>query len=117
MGKLEEVLPDELKKSAIACGNELVLPFAEAAAAILIAADHQVAVLGVDAFEVRPDGLATVALFDPSSKIVFTADWKAYVALMNAESSRWLKEHRLGKNHGYILTSASESEFANLKVS
>ena len=117
MSKLEEVLPDELKRSAIASGNELVLPFAEASAAILIATDHQVAILGVDAFEVRPDGLATVALFDPSCKIAFTGDWKAYVALMNAESGRWLTEHRLGQNHGYILTSASECEFAKLKVS
>ena len=76
MGKLEEVLPDELKKSAIASGNELVLPFAEASAAILIAADHQIAVLGVDAFEVSTGWLATVALFDPSCKIAFTDDWK-----------------------------------------
>lgn len=117
MGRLEEVLPDELKKSAIACGGELVLPFPEASAAILVATDHEVAVLGVDAFEVRPDGLATVALFDASRNNAFTGDWKAYMALLNAECSRWLKEHRLGRNHGYILSSASESEFANLKVS
>jgi hypothetical protein len=45
-----------LKKSAIASGDELVLPFAEASTTILVATDHQVAVLGVDAFEVRPDG-------------------------------------------------------------
>jgi hypothetical protein len=88
VGKLEEVLPDELKKGAIASGNELLLPFAEASAAILLATEHQVAVLGVDAFEVRPDGLATVALFDPSCNIALTGDWKAYVTLVNAESSR-----------------------------
>jgi hypothetical protein len=51
VGKLEEVLPDELKRSAVAFGNELVLPFAEASAAILIATDHQVAILGVDALD------------------------------------------------------------------
>jgi hypothetical protein len=34
---------------------------------------------------------------------------------MNAEADRWLKEHRLGENHGYVLTSASEREFAGLK--
>jgi len=34
---------------------------------------------------------------------------------MNAEADRWLKERRLGENHGYILTSASEREFASLK--
>jgi hypothetical protein len=116
VGKLEEVLPDDLKKSAIASGNELVLPFAEATAATLIATDHQIAVLGLEAFEVRPDGLATVALFDASLNNAFTGEWKAYVPLMNGECSQWLQEHRLGENHGYILSSASESEFANLKV-
>ena len=117
VGKLEEVLPDGLKESAIASGSELVLSFAGATAAILIATDHQVAILGVDAFEIQPDGLGTVALFDASRNNAFTGDWKAYVALLNAECSRWLNEHRLGENHGYILTSASESEFANLKTS
>jgi hypothetical protein len=52
---------------------------------------------------------------DASSYTVFTGDWKAYVAMLNAEAERWLKEHRLGENHGYILTSASESEFVVLK--
>ena len=67
MRKLEAVLPKELRKSAIfLSGDELVLSFAAASAAIVIATEHQVAVLGVDAFEVQSDGLATVALFDPS---------------------------------------------------
>jgi hypothetical protein len=54
---------------------------------------------------------------DASSYTLFTGDWKAYVATMNAEADRWLKEHRLGENHGYILTSASEREFASLQKS
>jgi hypothetical protein len=74
MGKLESVL---LKKSAIfLSGEELVLPFAEATAAILIATDHQIAVLGVDALEVQSDGLATVALFDPLAISLSTATGK-----------------------------------------
>jgi hypothetical protein len=117
VGRLEEVLPDVLKKTAIASGNELVFPFAEATEAILIATDHQIAVLGLEAFEIQTDGLVTVALCDPSRNNPFSGDWKAYVAIMNDECSRWLVEHRLGENHGYILTSASESEFADLKVS
>lgn len=76
MGRLKEILSHELKKSAIPFGDELVLPFAEASAAVLIATEHEVAVLGVDAFEVRPDGLATIALFDASSNNAFTGDWK-----------------------------------------
>jgi hypothetical protein len=33
---------------------------------------------------------------------------------MNTEAEHWIKLPRLGENHGYILTSASEAEFASL---
>jgi hypothetical protein len=112
LGELERLLPDELKDSALTTGNELVLPYGEALAAIVIATKHQIAVLGLDAFEVRNDGLQTVYLADASSYILFTGDWRAYVAALNGEAERWLKEHRLGEKHGYILTSTSEREFA-----
>jgi hypothetical protein len=52
---------------------------------------------------------------DASSYTVFTGDWKAYVATMNAEADCWIRKHPLGENHGYILTSASEREFAGGK--
>jgi hypothetical protein len=116
LGELERLLPDELKDSALATGNELVLPYGEALAAIVIATKHQIAVLGLDAFEVRNDGLQTVYLADASSHILFTGDWRAYVAALNSEAERWLKDHRLGENHGYILTSTSEREFAANKA-
>jgi hypothetical protein len=96
VGELECILPDELKNGALASGNELVLPYAEALAAIAIATNHQIAVLGLDAFEVRTDGLRTIYLGDASRYIPFTGDWRAYVANLNAEADRWLKEHRLG---------------------
>jgi hypothetical protein len=115
MGELERILPDELKRGAVLCGNELVLPYSAALSAIEVATKHQVAVLGLDAFEVRKDGLLTVNMVDPSRYIPFTGDWRAYVAAMNAEAERWLKEHRLGENHGYILSSTSETEFTDLK--
>jgi hypothetical protein len=114
VGKLEDILPNEFKKTAMAFGNELLLPFVHASAAIRLATEHQIAILGIDAFEVQPDGLATVYLSDPSSHIKFTGDWKSYVTTMNAECDRWLEDHRLGAKYGYILTSASENEFINL---
>lgn len=116
MGELECIFPDELKNCAIASGNELVLPYAEALAAVLIATKHQIAVLGLEAFEVQKDGLRTVYLADASSYIRFAGDWGAYVTDLNLEAERWLKEHRLGENHGYILTSASERELALAKT-
>ena len=117
MGELEQILPKELTDAALGSRNEVVLPYVEALKAIVIATRHQIAVLGLEAFEVRENGLLTVAMADASSRIVFTGEWKAYVATMNAEADRWLRENRLGQNCGYILTSASESEFTQLKRS
>lgn len=84
---LERLLPDTLKNGAVWSGDELVLQYAEALRAIAIASEHQIAVLGLEAFEVREDGLQTVDLADASSYICFAGNWTAYVARMNAEPS------------------------------
>jgi hypothetical protein len=114
MGELERVFPDDLKKAAVSCGRELVLPYAEALSGIAIATEHLIAVLGLESFEVRQDGLQPVDYSGYDRNIAFTGDWKTYVAAINSEAERWISEHRVGENHGYILTSASESEFASL---
>jgi hypothetical protein len=121
MSALENALPDDLKRHALKLENdltsprtELVLPYAEALKAIAIASEYQIAILGLEAFEVQREGLLTVDLADASAYIPFTGDWGAYVAKMNAEAERWIKEHPLGENHGYILSSTSEKEFASL---
>jgi hypothetical protein len=121
MGALENVLPEDVKNrvfrllaDSTSPHPELVLPFADALRAIEIASEHQIAVLGLEAFEVRKNGVLTVGLADASRYIGFTSDWKAYVGKMNPEAERWIREHPLGENHGYILTSASQDEFARL---
>jgi hypothetical protein len=115
MGALEDVLPEELKRNVLfRSGDELVLLYAQALQAVAIATENNIAILGVDAFEVRKDGLWTVNMDDASGRIDFTGDWTAYVAKMNSEADRWIRENPLGENFGYIITSASESEFARL---
>lgn len=115
MGDLEKILPDEIRGSTLWPGNELVLPHAEASSAVGIATEQQIAILGFEAFEVRKDGLLTVDLNDPSAHISFAGDWLAYVVAMNTEADHWIKEHRYAANHGYILTSASKSEFDQIQ--
>ena len=114
MGELERNLPHELTKDAVLCGDELVLPYIDASRAIAIATQHQIAVLGVESFEVRKDGFQIVDYTGYDRHISFAGDWKGYVAAMNGEAERWIKEHPLGENHGYILTSASKQEFDKL---
>ena len=115
MSDLEAALPQSLKRAAIWSGEELVLPHAQAVSAIKVATDSKIAILGIEAFEVRTDGLLTVDLADASGRIPFAGEWQAYVARLNAEALQWINEHRFGENHGYILTSASRREFEMLR--
>ena len=115
MNDLERALPRDLVERGNLCGNEFVFPFDAAFRVIGFATKHQIAILGLEAFEVQKDGLLTVDLADASRYVSFTGDWNAYVVAMNAEAARWIEEHRLGEKHGYILSSASENEFASLK--
>jgi hypothetical protein len=113
MGDLESVLPDDLKKKAIPSGHEIVFAYDEALSAIGIATDHEIAVLGLESFEVRNDGLQPVDYSGYEFRV--TGSWSEFVKTNNVEAERWIKEHPLGENHGYILTSTSKNEFASLK--
>jgi hypothetical protein len=116
VGALDHILPEDVKKRAVAIGNELILPYEDALTAIATATEHQIAVLGFDSGEVVEDGFRVVDYTGYDRDINFTGDWNAYVAAINAEAERWIKAHRLGKNHGYILTSTSQEEFSRIKL-
>lgn len=116
MRELDRLLPDDLNDLSIRCGGEFVLPYAQTLRAIRVATEHRIAILGLEAFEVQKEGLLTVGMADASSYIPFKGDWGAYVVALNDEAERWVRTHRLGENHGYILTSASQKEFLSLKV-
>jgi hypothetical protein len=123
MGALEDLLPEEITRESKQFGDsgppdsrEFVLPYFHALAAITIATNHDIAILGVDSHGIRRDGLATLGLSDASSAIKFDGDWRTYVLRLNAEATKWVTEHRLLENHGYILTSASKEEFKQLNL-
>jgi hypothetical protein len=113
---LDRILPEGLRGRSIRTGNELLLPYDEALIAIRIANEHEIAVLGLEAFEVQKEGLLTIDMVDPSNYVPFTGNWRQYVDTINAESVRWLREHQLGEDHGYILTSTSFDEFSKLRA-
>jgi len=115
VGRLDRLRPEVMKRRALAIGNELILSYDDALAAIRLATQHQVAVLGFDAGEVVADGFR-IADYSAYKEVPFTGDWKAYAAAMNAIAEQWIKEHPLGENYGYILTSTSQEEFAKPDV-
>jgi hypothetical protein len=117
MGALENLFPEKLKRAALdsSCGD-LILPYREALAAIEIATDHKIAILGVDSHEVRNGSILTHDLSDGSGQFKFTGDWTAYVQLLNSTARDWIIAHPLlGENQGYILTSSSKTEFDALR--
>jgi hypothetical protein len=116
MGELENLLPAELKSRATKCGNELLLPYADALTAVAVANRHRIGVLGIESFQIRADGLfATVSYTDYDRSIRFSGDWNEYVASLNTKAEQWIEENRLGTNHGYSLASTSEAEFQELQ--
>jgi|SRR5579862_2986663 hypothetical protein len=119
MGALENLLPEEIKRASLQLGNgevEFLLPYLEALAAIEIATKNEIAILGVDSHEIRQGSVLTIGLQDGSSTIKYSGDWCAFVQRLNSAARDWVIEHPLGKNHGYILTSASKEEFGRPSV-
>jgi hypothetical protein len=112
---LNRALSEDIRLRSVAIGNELILSYEDALVAIGIATEHEIAVLGFDSGEVLDDGFQVLGYTGYDANIPFREDWKAYVQAMNIEAERWLKEHRLGKNHGYILSSTSQEEFDGLQ--
>jgi hypothetical protein len=116
MGELENLLPTELKSKATKFGNELLLPYTEALNAVAVASCHRIAVLGIESFQIRDDGLfATVSYTDYDRDIAFSDNWTEYVTVLNTKAKNWIQENPLGPNHGYSLASTSEVEYQELK--
>ena len=69
----------------------------------------QIAVLGVETFEIVKDGLQ-VGNFS-GYEVSFEEDWKQFVDRNNLLALEFIEQHRLGEDHGYILTSTSLEEY------
>jgi hypothetical protein len=110
--ELDRVLPEEMKARALAIGNELILPYEDALAAISIATQHQIAILGFESGEVQDGGFQVLGYNGYDFR--FQGDWNAYVLANNNAAELWISAHRLGKNHGYVVTSESAAEFARI---
>jgi hypothetical protein len=109
---LTQALPEDLRQRSLATGNELILPYEDTLTAIAIANERDIAILGFEAGEVLDSGFQVLDYNGYDFK--FSGDWKAYVQANNAAAEQWVREHRFGKNHGYVVTSTSEREFAEL---
>ncbi|HVB36770.1 MAG TPA: hypothetical protein VND42_05975 [Candidatus Acidoferrales bacterium] len=117
MGDLENTLPEDLKKRGARSGSELILTYGDALRAIAVA-NEQIAVWGLEGVDILPEGPDHFYVCDYTrydNDIKFAGDWQAFMTANNSEAERWIEQHPLGDGHGYILTSASETEFAVLR--
>jgi hypothetical protein len=115
-GHLDRLLPDDVKERALPRGNELILSYGDALMAVAVASEHQIAVLGFDAGEVTDHGFQSLSFSGYDREIEFIGEWSSYVSLINRQAERWIREHPLPENHGYILTSASERELQEARI-
>lgn len=86
MGALEDLLPDSIKRLASPSGNEWVLPRAEALKAVEIAKRHRLAVLGVEQFIVKEDGLLVLDYSGYDADIPYQGDWNNYASQLNEQA-------------------------------
>ena len=109
--ELNHVLPEDLGSRALPIGNELIIPYEDVATLISVATEHSIAILGFEVGEVLEDGFQVADYSGYEGDVMLKSDWSAYVAAMNAKATDWMMKHRVGQNHGYIVTSSSEQEF------
>ena len=114
MGELEKLLPTELKSKATKFGDELLLPYAEALNAVALASSQRVAVLGIESFQIRDDGLfATVSYTDYDRDVTFSGDWTECVTALSVKAKNWIQKNPLGPHGTYPSERVSDTVVSN----
>jgi hypothetical protein len=113
---LNLALPEEMRVRAALSGNELVLSREDAIAAIAIGTERQIVILGVEFFDVKPDGFQVLDFSAYESEIMLRQKWAEFVTEMNIRAERWVIQQPEAETYGYILISASLREWDKLVV-
>ena len=116
-----EATPEVASKSAGAMSDgELTFAYPEVLDVIQLCYAKQIAVLGVELFKVREDGLYQTEKLtdydlrmkqDPSTQ----QEWPEYVRANNARAEEFVKENPAGDDHVYVLTTSSWRELGRIK--
>lgn len=118
---LEQVESIVRAASGKTIGNELAFTFPEVAEVIRRCTENEIAVLGVEIFEVRPNGYFTKNLSDYDQHMGSgpkqQAGWADYVRANNSLAGEFVKLNPTGDDHVYVLTAASWRAFREMKGS
>jgi hypothetical protein len=114
-------IPAVVEKSAGKIGdNELSFAFPEVLEVIQLCSVKQIAVLGVELFKVREDGLYRTEKLtdydlrmkqDPSTQ----REWPEYVRANNASAEEFVRQNPAGDDHVYVLTTSSWRELGQIR--
>ena len=102
-------------------GSEFNFPFPEVLEVIRLCTINKIAVLGVEIFLVRNDGLYASGCSDYDLQItrkwneVKIAAWDQYVEENNALASECVHHNPAGDGHVYVLTTSSWREFREIQ--
>jgi hypothetical protein len=116
---LEQVESIARAASGRTIGNELAFTFPEVSEVIRRCTENEIAVLGVEVFEVRPTGYLTKKLSDYDQQMGSgpkqREGWADYVKANNILAEEFVRLNPSGDDHVYVLTTTSWREFQEMK--
>jgi hypothetical protein len=112
-GDFGKLLSSEITAASVRSGNEWMIPLRQVTEAIKIAAEHMIAVLGVEVFQLSPHGHRTEGYTVYEFKL--QGDWRIFVSQNNQAALQYIADHQFGDGYGYILTTTSAEEFSHLR--
>ena len=100
-------------------GDELTFTFPEVLGVIRLCTVNEIAVLGVELFQIRPDGYHTKNLSvydqqmtrDPDQ----TQEWAGYAEQNNSLAAEFVCLNPTGDDHVFVLTASSWREFCEIR--
>jgi hypothetical protein len=110
---LDACLPQDTRDRSIQSGSEYALLFRDALAAISCANKREIAVLEVESFLARFNGL----LVKEESGYNLSFDgkyWPSFVKANNVQAIRFVEEKADREKYHFILTATSKHEYENL---
>jgi hypothetical protein len=114
-----EKIPAVATAAIGALGDELTFSFPEVLQVINLCTEHEIAVLGLEIFQVLPQGYATKRLSGYDQQMnkgpENVAGWPEYVARSNRLAEEFVRSNPTGDDHVYILTTSSWGEFCEIQ--
>jgi hypothetical protein len=110
---LDACIPQDIKERSVPSGSEYALLFKDALMVISCADERQIAVLGVESFLAKSDGLLVCGY--SGYEFSFDGDdWPSFVEANNLHAVKFLEKQVDKEKLFFILTATSRSEYEKL---